>query len=454
MNHIKLSIVGSVLAVGLLLTGCDNKLDINPINSVDAQQALQTAQDLDALLVGAYDALGNGNLYGGNLLRDAELLGDNGETTWNGTFLEPAEIARKAILTTNGQVRDTWLAAYYTINICNTVLANLNLAEASERGRIEGEAKFIRGTMYFELVRFYARPWGDGDANTSPGVPLVLTPTTVLNQSNQVPRNSVAEVYAQVIKDLTEAETRLPATNGFFSTKGAAAGMLARVYLQQGSFGPAASAADRVIASNRYQLVPIEEVFDLRLFINGFNTDETVFAVQVTDQDGVNNLNLYYAIRDYGGRGDIYIQERHLNLYEQADQRGGLFYEDDGGLLRTAKFVNQYGNVQVLRLAEMYLIRAEANFRNNTSVGAAPLDDVNLIRARAGLAPLTPAQLTLNAILRERRLELAFEGTLIHDIKRTRQNIGTIRFNDPRLIYPIPQREIDANRALVQNAGY
>lgn len=455
MKFIKSFITGSVLVSGLLLSSCDKKLDVQPRNSLGAEQALQTQEDLQALLVGCYDALGSSALYGGDMARNAELLGDNGETTWDGTFIDPGEIYRKQILVTNNDVAAMWLAAYSTINNCNTVLANLNLAtETAERNRIEGEAKFIRGSLYFELVRFYAKTWGDGDANTNPGVPIVLTPTTLVTDADKVSRSSVAQVYTQIIADLKEAEAKIPGSNTFFATSGAAAAMLSRVYLQQGNYTEAANAANRVIQSNRYQLVNIEEVHDLRIFVNGVDTDETIFSMQVTDQDGTNSLNLYYAIEDYGGRGDIFIENRHLSLYEATDVRGDLFYQDAAGLIRTAKWVNQYGNVPVLRLAEMYLTRAEANFRNGTSVGATPLVDINLIRARAGMAGLTAAQLDLNAILKERRLELAFEGTLIHDMKRTRRSIGNLRYNAERLIFPIPRRELLVNPNLVQNTGY
>lgn len=455
MNFIKTFITGSMLLGGLLVSSCDSKLDVQPRNSLGSEQALKTQEDLQALLVGVYDALGSSALYGGDMARNAELIADNGETTWDGTFIDPGEIYRKQILVTNNDVSGMWLAAYNTINVCNTVLANLSLAtETAEQNRIEAEAKFVRGSLYFELVRFYAKTWGDGDAATNPGVPIVLTPTTLVTDADKVSRSSVAQVYTQLIKDLTEAEAKLPGSNSFFATSGAAAAMLSRVYLQQGNYTAAASAANRVIQSNRYQLVNIEEVHDLRLFVNGVDTDETIFSMQVTDQDGTNSLNLYYAIEDYGGRGDIFIENRHLNMYEAADIRGQLFYQDDQGLIRTAKFINQYGNVQVMRLAEMYLTRAEANFRNGTSVGATPLADINLIRSRSGLAGLTTAQLDLNAILKERRLELAFEGTLIHDMKRTRRSIGNLRYNSERLIYPIPRREILVNSNLVQNVGY
>jgi hypothetical protein len=452
----------SAMSVSIWLTSCDNKLNIQPVTSVATGQALSTPADLQALLVGAYDAMSSVNLYGGDLQRDGELLGtapNTGEVQWTGTFTAPLQIYTKNILINNSQADVTWTDAYRTINICNTVLANLNLAATGDRARIEGEAKFIRASMYFELVRFFGKPWGDGDANVNLGVPIVTTQTTTLDASNNIPRNTVAAVYNQVILDLTQAETNLPATNGFFATKGAAAAQLSRVYLQKADYPNAAGAANRVITSrvgttSQYQLVPIESVFDLREFVNGANTAETIFAVQITDQDGINDLNTFYGSTDEGGRGDIEITEAFFNQLEADDIRGALFYDDAVGAIRTLKFINQYGNIQLFRLAEMYLTRAEANFRAGTAVGATPLADINAVRERAQLGALTQAQLTVAAILRERRIELAFEGTLIHDLKRTRSRVGSLNWNDSRLIYPIPLREITTNPALVQNTGY
>lgn len=447
----------SAMTVSLWLTSCADKLNISPVNTVATAQALSTPDDLNALLIGAYNSLGDADLYGGNLQRDAELLGDNGEVEWSGTFVAPREVYGKRLLVTNDQADITWTDAYRTINICNTVLANLSLALEANRPTIEGQAKFIRASVYFELVRLFARDWNDGSAATNPGVPLVTSPTTVIDASSAVSRSTVAAVYDQVIRDLTDAEAKLGGTDdkyGFLATKGAAAAQLSRVYLQKSDFPNAANAANRVITGKQYQLVPIEEVFDQRININGINTDETIFAIQITDQDGANSLNTFYGATDVGGRGDINVTEAHLALYEANDARSQLFYEDGDGLIRTIKFRNQYGNIQVLRLAEMYLTRAEANLRAGTLVGAAPLADVNLIRARAGAAPLTAAQLNVNTILAERRRELAFEGTLIYDLKRTKRNVGTLPFSSPRLIFPIPLREVTTNAALVQNEGY
>ncbi|QKZ11351.1 RagB/SusD family nutrient uptake outer membrane protein [Spirosoma sp. KUDC1026] len=449
----------SALSLSLWLTSCDNKLNIEPVTSIGTSQALSTAADLQALLAGAYDGISSAYLYGGDLQRDGELLGtvpNTGDVLWTGTFAAPQQIYTKNILINNSQADLTWTEAYRTINICNTVLANLNLAATANRPRIEGEAKFIRGSMYFELVRFFGKAWGDGDANVNLGVPIVTTPTAVLNAGSNIPRNTVAAVYAQIIQDLTQAETNLPndGTNGFFATKSAASAQLSRVYLQQADYPNAANAANRVIGRNTFSLVPLEGVFDLRAFLNGVNTAETIFAVQITDQDGTNDLNTFYGSSEVGGRGDIEITEAFFNQLEADDYRGALFYQDDIGAIRTYKYYNQYGNIQVFRLAEMYLTRAEANFRAGTTVGATPLADINLIRARAELGAITQAQLTVAEILRQRRIELAFEGTLIHDLKRTRSRVGSLNWNDSRLIYPIPLREITTNPALVQNQGY
>ncbi len=432
-----------------ILSACDKKLDIRPVDTVDASQALRTSTDVEALLVGAYDALGDEDLYGGLILRDAELLADNGDVTWNGTYEQPREIYTKQIRTNNAQVEDTWNDGYEVINITNNVLANLDVVSADNRDRVEGEAKFIRGLVYFDLVRFYARPWNDanGTPANNPGVPIVLTPTTTITEANRVARNSVAEVYAQVLADLTDAARLLPESNGFFASRGAANAILSRVYLTQERFADAAAAADSVIASGEYELV--DNYADA--FNNSSNTSEDVFAIQVTSQDGTNNMNEFFGSTENLGRGDIFIEDQHLALYEKGDERLAFFYEEDE-LMYTGKWTFNFGNVNVVRLAEMYLVRAEANFRNGTAIGATPLEDVNTVRARAGVPPLT--SLTLNDILLERRRELAFEGQLLHDVKRYRQSVGDLPYNSPQLIYPIPQRERDVNSQLVQNEGY
>jgi starch-binding outer membrane protein, SusD/RagB family len=430
-------------------TGCGDQLDVEPANSIDEATALKTSADVEALLVGAYDALSDVDVYGGNIQMDAELLGDNGELFWDGTFVAPGEIFAKSMLITNDQAQLTWLDSYRTINICNTVLANLATVTSDRIERVEGEARFIRAIVYFELVRSYAKTWTDGNPASNPGVPLVTVPTTAQNYAAVVTRNSVAEVYDFVIDDLTKAETLLPESNGFFGTTYAASAILSRVYLMQNDYAAAAEAASKVIESGEYDLADsYADAFNKGSQEGGNATPEDVFSIQINSQDGINDMNTFFASSDYGGRGDIYIEAAHFELYEENDDRLNLFYDDE----RTGKWNNQFGNVNIVRLAEMYLTRAEANFREGTTIGDEPLNDINLIRARVNLDPLD--DVTLDDILLERHLELAFEGHLIHDIKRTQSNVGDLPYNAPELIFPIPLRELNINPTLGQNDGY
>lgn len=448
MNH-KLIALSFILMSSLVNIRCGDELDVEPNNSIDAGNALKTSADVEALTVGAYDALGDIDVYGGNIQMDAELLGDNGELFWDGTFVAPGEIWTKSMLINNDQAEATWVDSYETINICNNVLANLDLVTEDRRDRIEGEAKFIRGTVYFELVRSYARTWTDGDPSANPGVPIITEPTTPANANTKISRNSVAEVYDLVIDDLTSAEALLPEDNGFFATTYAASAILSRVYLMQNNYSLAAEAASRVIESGLYELTDnYADAFNKGSQEGSNATPEDVFAIQINSQDGTNDMNTYFASSDYGGRGDIYIELAHFELYEPNDDRLNLFYDDE----RTGKWNNQFGNVNIVRLAEMYLTRAEANFREGTDVGDTPLNDINLIRERVNLDPLVV--LTLDDILLERHLELAFEGHLIHDIKRTQSNVGDLSYDAPELIFPIPLREININPELEQNDAY
>jgi starch-binding outer membrane protein, SusD/RagB family len=429
--------------------GCGGQLDVEPANSIDESTALKTSADVEALLVGAYDALSDIDVYGGNIQMDAELLGDDGELFWDGTFVAPGEIWAKSMLITNNQAELTWLDSYRTINICNTVLANLATVTADRIERVEGEARFIRATVYFELVRSYAKTWTDGNPGSNPGVPLITEPTTVQNFATPVTRNSVAEVYAFVIDDLSKAESLLPESNGFFATTYAASAILSRVYLMQNEYAAAAEAANKVIESGEFDLTDsYADAFNKGAQEGGNATSEDVFAIQINSQDGVNDMNTYFASSDYGGRGDIYIELAHFELYEEGDDRLNLFYDDE----RTGKWNNQFGNVNIVRLAEMYLTRAEANLREGTAIGDEPINDINLIRARVNLDPL--ADVTLDDILHERHLELSFEGHLIHDIKRTQSDVGDLPYNAPELIFPIPLRELNINPDLGQNDGY
>lgn len=443
-----------ILVLGL--TACNKDLDIKPQQSLDQSLALNSDANIKKVLLGAYDgisgfsqALGTyGFLWGGDILMFSELLAANGEISWVGTFNQPREVYGKKILTNNSFVRANWTGGFYTINICNNILENIDKVKAADQDRVKGEALFIRGAVYFELVRFFGKPYSAGNTSSNLAVPLVLKGTQKIDADAFVKRATVEEVYQQVISDLTSAESLLPDENDVYASKSVAAAILSRVYLGKADYANARDAADRVIQSGLFALTPtIEEAFN-----NSSNSTEDIFAIQESEQDGTNDMQVYWSTSEYGARdGDVQINDKHLTYYEEGDARLDMFYESNGAR-RTLKWQQQYKILPIVRLAEMYLTRAECNLRLGTSVGDTPDNDLNLIRDRVGLGPI--AAPTLADILHERKVELAFEGSAVHDLKRLKGSADGYAYDANAMVFPIPAREISANPNLVQNDGY
>lgn len=449
----KLKVYAIALAAALFfLQGCDSMLDVEPQQSIDSGQVLTNAENVKSVLIGAYDGMGDGDLYGGWYMMTADFLADAGDFDFTGTFFGPRQIWSKSQLYDNGQVTSTWNDSYDTINILNTVMSGLDLLDGSDRARVEGEARLIRGMIYFELIRLFGAPYVAGQTNSQPGVPIVLTPTTTIDEEANVPRATVEEVYAQILEDITEAKTLLDDVNperSYYVNSMVASAVLSRVHMQRGEYTAARDEANRVIESELYSLRPTFA----GVFNQPENTTEDIFVMQNSAQDGTNSMFTFYSA---DSRGDIDINQQHLDEYEPNDDRLNLFYADPAdGAIRSGKWNRATDDqVNLIRLAEMYLTRAEANFRIGESVGDTPLNDVNTIRARVNLDPLTEAELNVGAILLERKLELMFEGNLLHDIKRTQRDVGARPYNDPKLVLPVPQREIDSNPNICQNPTY
>ncbi len=458
----KLFSIISLVALIFFSTGCDKYLDLEPSQSISESIALNSDENVKSVLLGAYVLLNyypttptsSAGLYGGLILRDAELLGGDGEIQWVGTYIDPRQIFNKDMISTNSEANVHWRDAYKLINTVNNVLSALDVVNAEDRDRVEGEALFLRALNYFDLVRFFGQQYESVTAGTDYGVPLILTPTRGINDNSYVGRNSVEEVYNQVIADLTRAASILPPDNDVYATSGAAYALLARVYLQKGDYTNARSAANTVIESGDFAI--LNSYADC--FNQDNNTAEDIFATQITPQDISSSMNEFFSVPIYGGRdGDIDILQAHLDLYPAGDERLDLFFLGNGAM-RTGKWNNQYGCINLIRLAEMYLIRAECNERLDPTevsfVGDTPTNDYNVTHTRAGLTPV--ASVTLDDILLERRLELAFEGHKIHDMKRLHLDVGARPYDDQKLLFPIPQREMDANTGLLgqQNPGY
>lgn len=451
----KIQSIIAILVLLVLASSCEKYLDLTPQQNLDESLALSSDANVKTVLISAYAALRGHSATGNNAcyLRNSELAGGTGEISWRGTYTSPREIYNHQIIAANNDITVQWLQSYECINICNNVLSALEVVDEADKNTVEGQALFLRSLMYFDLVRFYAKTYEPGTTNSQLGVPLVLTPTHGISEANQVGRNTVEEVYTKVITDLERAATLLPDENGYYATSGAAKALLARVYLQKGAYDKARDAANEVIGTDLYALTTTyaEE------FNNSAYTSEDIFAVKYTAADGINVMTEFWSGVDQGGRdGDIVILPGHLNLYDPADERLTLFwvYDTQTNTILSGKWNNQYGLINMFRLAEMYLIRAECNQRLGTSIGDTPVNDYNMVHERAGLTG--KFSVTLDDILLERRLELADEGFKLHDMKRLKLSVGALPYNDPRLVFPIPDREIQANPALKdqQNEGY
>ncbi|MHC1704056.1 MAG: RagB/SusD family nutrient uptake outer membrane protein [Tenuifilaceae bacterium] len=450
MKRIHLKI--TILVLLVVSFACDKYLDLEPYQSISEEQSLETDANVKNALIGAYTQFDDPSIYGGNILRNAELLGGNGEILWVGTYGGPRQIFNKEVLSSNEDVRAQWVDSYQVINICNNVISALAVVDEDDQDQVEGEALFLRSLMYFDLVRFFAQQYEPSTASGL-GVPLVLTPTRGINESNYPARSTIEQVYTQVITDLTRAASLLPASNGVYATRGAANALLARVYLQKGDYPNARDAANTVIGSLAYTL----KTTYAAVFNNDVMSSEDIFVTEITSQDLFSSMTEFFSTPEFGGRnGDIDILSGHLNLYAAGDARLALFYFGMDAW-RTGKWNNLYGVINHIRLAEMHLIRAECNQRLGTSIGDTPLNDYNAIHVRAGL--VAAGTVTLDDIILERRLELAHEGFMIHDIKRLKKNVvvsgtETLPYNDNKLVFPIPAREMEANDKLVQNPGY
>ena len=446
----KLSIL--LLAFILISIGCSKELAIQPTQSIDENSVFTTDANIKAALNGAYDVVSGSALLGGDLQMYSELLGAGGEITWVGTYNEPDEIFRKKILTNNVYVRDTYLEGYRIINICNNILTAIDVVNEGDRERVKGQALFLRGMSYFELVKLFSKPYSAGNTTTNPGLQIVTTPTLngEVTEASKVARSSVQQTYDQILSDLTTAKTLIGGDIGEYGSEYAIHAVLSRVYLQMANYAGARDEANAVIANSGAAL---EEEYS-RAFNNTSPSSEDIYVLPVTAQDGSNDMHVFWSILDFGARdGDVEINQEHIDLYEATDARLALFYIDENEIYRSGKWKLQYKYIPVIRLAEMYLTRAEANFRLGTSVGATPDEDLNgTIRDRSGLAPVT---VSLASIVYERRLELAHEGQRIHDIKRLKESVDGFAYDANELVFPIPLREINAGSGiLAQNAGY
>ncbi|WP_299439930.1 RagB/SusD family nutrient uptake outer membrane protein [uncultured Aquimarina sp.] len=445
-------IILTLLLIAVSIVGCEDNLELEPEQSLLPEVAVSNPANVQNILTGIYDEAAQIVSYGGQINLASELLANDTDLSWNGTFEQPAQLVEKQLVPDNTFVRDYWLNAYEVNNQANIVLANLDVFEdQTERDRVEGEAKFLRALAYFDLARLFGQSYEATGGNAQLAAPIVLDAVLNPNDITSPSRNTVEEVYTQVVADLQDANNLLPDANGIFADKYAAQALLARVYLQQGNYAGARDAADDVLQNSGHSLTATYG----GAFNNDGNSSEDIFAWQITSQDGVNEMNTFWAGSDFGGRSgnpDVSINGSFFDIFDDVnDERSQFFYNTSGGTA-TTKWQSQFANIPFLRIAEMHLIRAEANFRLTTTTGLDPLVEINALRGRSNAAAL--GAITLQDIIDERKRELAFEGFALHDIKRLQGTVGTLNYDDDFLVMPVPQRERDANPNLMQNPGY
>jgi hypothetical protein len=449
MNKLKLYVIPALLS-SMILVSCKKFLDVQPLNSVSDAVTIVDQSSAETAVRGMYRALSADAYYGTGFQSLGYLSGDNLARTGPGT--DPSEFINHAVTSDNGTVTNAWNAIYNTINLANYILAKLpgvtdiKLTQ-TEKNQLLGEAHFVRALCYFDL----ARTWG--------GVPVVLTPTLAATDKNGVARNTLAETYAQVLSDLNTAYPLLPATiNRIRATQNTATALLARYYLYQQQWALAESNATTIINDNTdYKLVA---PYNSWWANNVVGTTESVFELSYS----VTYPNLHrnsWMPPELGGTRTWIPNNAFIALVTNpaiGGTRSTLVAQTAAGLYYGTLYYRSPATdpSYILRIAELYLIRAEARARQAELVGA--ISDLNAVRIRSGIAPTTAATQgdVLLAIENERRLEFAYEPHRWFDLVRTGRAAAVLGVTDPdKLLMPIPISQIQASQgAIAQNPGY
>lgn len=480
MKKLSLSIKVLAIASTMFFASCSNLLNVEPRQSIDSATALSTQEALEAAVSGVYDRLQALRMYGRDFIALPEALSDNGRATNKSGRLQAEYQNQPNAHFTAG----TWQLSYAAINQINLILDNapkVNMPAAT-RNSIEGQALFLRALIYHNLMRAYAYdPGAIVTQNSRGGVPLALTPILGSDQIEKLSRAPIDAVYAQIYKDLDDAIVKLATTPNsrapFYATRAAAEALYSRVALHRRDYANVVRFADAALSRGVGTFVTnAQYVASWRAAIH----PESIFELQyVTAENlGVNEaLQTTYttllAVGDRsrtGGFGDLVPTADLLNIMqaEGNDVRRQLYELGTTGRgtaeIECTKFMGKGGqpnldNIPVIRVSEVILNRAEAYAMQNND--ALALADLNRIRNRAGLPSVTlSGAALLEEILKQRRIELAFEGDRWFTLKRLGRDIvkappvQTVPFIDFRILAPIPVREIQANPNLQQNFGY
>lgn len=489
----------TTMAAMLLLlatASCKKDLLLPPYNGLSNEAVVNTIEGLQSATIGTYNYIKD-EYYVRNYHILAEYPSDN--VALSGTTTDPLFYAYNYQHQKNQvNVANFWRKAYQGIYGTNVVIEKVEPGADAVRNQLLGENYFLRAMIHFDLVKLFGRPYTE-DNGESLGV-MIKTNTDV----NELPsRSKVKDVYALVISDLNKAiELTNSSKSNNFASKEVAKALLSRVYLYMGNYEQAHALANEVINSQRYTLLSAAEYPNYFTKAPEENT-ETIFAIKhvLTDNRTWGSIGSMY----WGGSsgyGEMYASasyrallakfpndlrnsfvvpqyEKNADGSNKTDAQGNLVMLKRNGyekyFITKYSFQNGYESLSspvVLRLAEMYLTRAEAAYQLGRPAEA--LADVNLLRQRAGLsgtALFSAANMmgyndVLDVVLDERRLEFAFESQRKFDVFRNKRTLnrsypGThlasgqttqeINYQHPRVVYFIPEQDIVVNPNLVQN---
>ena len=488
-----------ILLMGLGLVSCDKEfLEKSPIVGTTEENFYRTEEDAIAAVNAAYATLqfqlspaGHFRWFWGDIMSDDAIKGGSGDNDVYDLLL--LETFKGPVNT--DLLESEWSANYQGIYRANVVLEKVPPIEmdADLKARILGEARFIRAWNYYNLVTMF------GDV---PLVDHVLAPSEY-----NMPRTNKEEVWDFIEQDLTTAAQDLWKRSEYAAadlgriTQGSAQALLTKVYLWRKKWPEARTAAEAVILSGEYQLVPnYADIFP----VYGENNEESVFEIQYMNASGGNwppnsanegsFTNVFTRARgEFAGYGfniptqefvdeffaegfeDPRLVSTVFRLGEEMGERGTFTIEATGGfpylyypkkyfsdLSEDAPFgdpnPNGGSNDRVIRYADVLLMHAEAAY--HTGDESAAKQSLNQVRARVNIPEISfSGQDLLNAIYRERRLELGLEAHRFFDLVRTDrapQVLGSLGFvAGIHEVFPIPQSQIQAtNGALTQNNGY
>lgn len=448
----KTVIISAIIA--LFLPACEI-LEVDPSHSMPADQAITDATGVQRGILGCYDAMQGVGHYGRNYIVVGDLTTDI--LTWSGTTAGYNQINNNTILADNVIVEGIWASIYNGLNRINNVIVQVPGVEnmtTEGKNKALAELYFLRALHHYDLVRLF------GD------IPMRTAPVFADEASLNVPRDPVSEVMQLVHDDLDFAILHLaPEITRGKASKAAAQALKARVSLHSYFMTSQTSYLNdaKTLATAVIDHPGLELETNYQVLFSGESNREAIFEVEFNEQDR-NRYAEYFFHTSMSGRYEFAPTPAFIESFAPDDLRKDVII----GTALGNPFANKYNdivsgtdNAPVLRLAEMHLIRAEAE----TELQGNPASirrDIDAIRVRAGLLPTTISDNNYQAfrleIEAQRMKEFAFEGHRWFDLVRTGRALEVLEnlSSENQTLFPIPLTEILANDnpGMNQNPGY